>query len=149
MVFAEIVPGKLYQSRAPFDVKELQEKYNINVFVDLAGLSWFYKKELFAETKLLEFPIHDFSVPSRREFKQFIKNLVEIYNQDNSIILIHCQGGRGRSTVCSACLYGVLHNLNGNEAINHIRKCVLFKVPETEEQEYFIHRFIRKYHEED
>ncbi len=149
MVFTEIVPGKLFQSRYPYDVERLQKEYGINVFVDLTGCC-FYKKELLPYTQLLQFMINDYSVPySRREFKEFIKNLVEIYNKEDSVILIHCQGGRGRSTVCSACLYGVLNNLDGYEAINHIRKCVHMHVPETDEQEYFIHRFIRKYHEQD
>ena len=147
MVFAEIVPNKLYQSRYPYEVAELQEKYKINVFVDLTGFA-IYKNQLLPETQLLQFLINDYSIPhSRREFKEFIQKLVEIYNKEDSIILIHCQGGRGRSTICSACLYGVLNNIDGYEAINHIRDCVHMHVPETNEQEYFIHRFIRKYNE--
>ncbi len=148
MVFAEIIQNKLYQSRFPFvEIKDIQEKYKINVIVDLAGNSMFYKQNLLPNTELLVFPIIDYSVPSRKPFKEFIKKVIDLYHQEDKIILVHCQGGRGRSTIGTACIYGILNNKNGHESIAHIEKCTKMNVPETSEQEYFINRFIRKYHE--
>jgi hypothetical protein len=147
MVFAEIIPNKLYQSRYPSsdDIQDIQTKYKINVIVDLAGFSWSYKNYVLPNTEILLFPIFDYSVPSRKPFKKFIKQVIDLYNQEDKVILVHCQGGRGRSTIATACLYGVIFNKNGYESIAHIGKCTHMNVPENREQEYFIHRFIRKY----
>ncbi len=147
-VFAEIIPGKLYHSSCPWEAIEyVQEDFNINVVVDLAGASNFYFKFMKEGSILIRFPIRDYDVPSRRPFKKLIQRLVKLYNEENRVILIHCMGGRGRSTIGTACLYAVLNGLNGYQGIEHIGDKTGMNVPENQEQVDFINRFVRKYGE--
>ncbi len=148
----EIIPGKLYQSSCPFGrlINVLEEEIGINVVVDLAGLSILYENYMKPETQLLSFHIVDRCIPQdRKTFKQFINKIIELYKIEGKIILVHCQGGRGRSTIGTSCLYGILNNVDGNEAIRYIGEKTGMNVPETNEQTYFICRFIRKFYQKE
>lgn len=146
-----IIEGRLFQCRYPHFTSEIidyqdPEKYGINVIVNLQDFRVAsYQNHILDTTQVIIFPILDYSVPDDyREFKQLINQLVDLYNEGKNI-LIHCQGGRGRSSIVSCCLYArITQNPNPYEVLRRVSEKVGCIVPETKEQEEYITYYIVK-----
>ena len=146
-----IIQNRLFQCRYPHLTSEIidyqdPEKYGINVIVNLQNFSVAsYQNHILDTTQLIVFPISDYSVPdSYTDFKKLIEQLVQLYN-DGKNILIHCQGGRGRSSIVSCCLYArITQNPNSYEVLRRVSEKVGCIIPETKEQEDYIHYYIVK-----
>ncbi len=93
--------------------------------------------------KTLHFPIKDFGVPSMDELQAWIPQIVQLANTPNHKILIHCQGGSGRTGLISACVLAVLKHESGRAAIVDIRQKIPHAV-ETQQQELCIENFVKK-----
>lgn len=139
-----IMEGRVYQSRYPSaHVGPLQDTYGINVIVNLCGYCT-YQSRLRQETQCIQYPIIDYSIPDDTTFGDLVETLFDLY-QHGKIILIHCQGGRGRSTIVSACLYARIASVSGRVALEHVRNCMRpMRVPETSTQVWFIEHFCRR-----
>jgi protein-tyrosine phosphatase len=75
-------------------------------------------------------PIKDFTAP---ELKQYMKFL-EIMNRDTGKVLIHCQGGYGR-TGAMAAAYWIDKGLPAHEAIRKVRRLRPGALEITEQEE--------------
>jgi protein-tyrosine phosphatase len=149
-----IIEGRLFQSRYPHftsDVIDYQdpEKYAINVIVNLQDHRIAsYQNHILDTTQVIIFPIMDYCIPDDyREFKKLIDRLVDLYNEGKNI-LIHCQGGRGRSSVVSCCLYArIKESTDAYEVLRRVSDKVGCIIPETKDQEEYIVHYIsrRKY----
>ncbi len=144
-----IIQDRLFQCRYPHftsEINDYQNNYGINVFVNLQDFRVAsYQNHLLDTTQLITFPILDYSVPdSYTNFKNLIEQLVQFYNEGKNI-LIHCQGGRGRSSIVSCCLYArITQNPNPFEVLRRVSDKVGCIIPETKEQEDYIHYYIVK-----
>ena len=122
--FSFVIPRKLAGMSMPGrwrdpgdDITFLQSK-GVTQIVNLSGKS--YGTELFHQTfEILEFPIEDFSVPTSIDMDR----LWEVYQALplHSIMAVHCHMGIGRTGLVLACIYGRVHNLSGDKAIDRIR----------------------------
>jgi protein-tyrosine phosphatase len=146
-----IIENRLFQCRYPHftsDIIDYQdpEKYAINVIVNLQdhGVAS-YRNHILDTTQVIFFPIMDYNVPDDyREFKKLIDRLVELYNEGKNI-LIHCQGGRGRSSIVSCCLYArIKRNSNAFEVLRRVSDKVGCMIPETREQEDYIVHYVSR-----
>jgi protein-tyrosine phosphatase len=93
--------------------------------------------------RVLHFPIEDFGTPSPNQLEEWIPQIVKLMQTPNHKILIHCQGGIGRTGLISACVFAALNKKTGNEAIRKIRLTIPHAV-ETSEQERCVSRFANK-----
>lgn len=82
-------------------------------------------------------PIRDVSVPSAGEARAWIAQLLE---QQGRPIVVHCNGGLGRSGVIAGCLLRAL-GLSGEEARRRLQTARGERCPETDPQRAFIDRF--------
>lgn len=153
-MFINIIPQRLFQGPYPNNTEELIKnigKYNTNVIVDLTTFSNIYKSELPSELQesieFVKYPIEDYSVPTDdKKFIELIEKLFILYTQQNKNIFIHCQGGRGRSSIISCCLFAKINNItSGTQVIQMISSILHFEIPETYEQKEYIRRYIRRY----
>ncbi len=140
-----IIPDRLFQSGYPFNIiKSIQKEAKVSVVVNCCDSSnAFYSRDLLPETKCIYYEIIDYSIPKMDTFKLLINELLQDYNQTKNI-LVHCMGGRGRSSLITICLYGRIHNVGFDESIAHVRSVRGRGCPETHEQV----EFIKKYFEE-
>ena len=92
------------------------------------------------EVEYIQFPINDFSVPPKKKFNE-LKKLISFIKENLMLskhILIHCNGGKGRSGMIAAL---VLKAMKEKDTINKVRENV-FGAIETEEQETFVENWI-------
>lgn len=77
------------------------------------------------------FPISDKWLPSsRRHYKAFVHHICQLI-RDGKHVVVHCNGGKGRSATVSASVYRVLANASFSEAKAAVRTAVpgCFKNP--------------------
>ena len=82
-------------------------------------------------------PIRDVSVPSVSEARSFIAQLLA---RPPRIVVVHCNGGLGRSGVVAGCLLRAL-GVPAEETLPRLAKARGPDCPQTSEQRTFIERF--------
>ncbi len=99
----------------------------------------------FSGEKLEEFgffhfdlPIIDYSVPTLKQLKEFIR-WTKFMRDMNQPILIHCMAGYGRSATLCACYLVIEHDMTADDAIKEIREIRSLNSVETSQQENFVH----------
>ena len=88
------------------------------------------------EVEYIQFPINDFSVPTKKKFNE-LKKLISFIKENLMLskhVLIHCNGGKGRSGMIAAL---VLKAMKEKDPIKKVREKVIGAI-ETEEQEIFV-----------
>jgi len=88
------------------------------------------------EVEYIQFPINDFSVPPKKKFNE-LKKLISFIEENlmlSKYVLIHCNGGKGRSGMIAAL---VLKAMKEKDPIKKVREKVIGAI-ETEEQEIFV-----------
>ena len=88
------------------------------------------------EVEYIQFPIGDFSVPPKKKFNE-LKKLISFIEENlvlSKHVLIHCNGGKGRSGMIAAL---VLKAMKEKDPIKKVREKVIGAI-ETEEQEIFV-----------
>lgn len=82
------------------------------------------------------FPIGDFGLPNRVEFKMLISDLEgKLASGDN--LFLHCAGGVGRAGTAALCLL-IQHGEDTESAMKKVSKMRGKKVPETPQQIEFV-----------
>lgn len=91
--------------------------------------------------QLHRFPIRDFSVADDEDVRQFVQeNLLPRTANSQEVLLIHCQGGMGRSSTIAVIHTSMQLQINFEAALKHVfvcyltRKAPLAYIPESEEQ---------------
>ncbi|PJD94605.1 MAG: hypothetical protein CK425_10865 [Parachlamydia sp.] len=97
----------------------------------------FYREKDF---KVVHFPIADYGTPDPFELAGLVKKISNIAQDPKNKILVHCQGGFGRTGLVLACLQRAVTGCSGNEAIAKIRKLVPHSI-ETKPQENLVRNF--------
>lgn len=132
------LPGRIYRSPMPFNDKdpngellELYARENINVIVMLVGVeesvreTGYDLQSLYQQQgiEVVYFPIPDFDVPTREEL---ITNLDHTLGKalNGKNILVHCNGGLGRTGMFLACIVKRVLNLSGEQAVSWIRDLI-------------------------
>ena len=88
------------------------------------------------EAEYIQFPINDFSVPPKKKFNE-LKKIISFIKENLMLskhVLIHCNGGKGRSGMIAAL---VLKAMKEKDPIKKVREKVIGAI-ETEEQEIFV-----------
>ena len=75
-------------------------------------------------------PVRDFRAPSQEQFKEFL----EIMNQAKDKVIIHCQGGSGRTGTMGAA-YSISRGLPAHKAIDKVKQSNPGAVEEPEQEE--------------
>ena len=139
--------SSMYGSSVPnFNVEEAAEAVISKKFTDVIVLledGWGDSLKTAYEAKglkVLHFPIEDFGTPSFDQLEEWIPQIVKLIQSPNHKILIHCQGGIGRTGLISACVFAALNKKSGSEAIKKIRERIPHAV-ETSSQEHCVSRF--------
>lgn len=97
----------------------------------------FYREKGF---KVVHYPIKDYGTPDPFELAGLVKKISNISQDPKNKILVHCQGGFGRTGLVLACHQRVATGCSGNEAIARIRKLVPHSI-ETKPQENLVRNF--------
>lgn len=132
------LPGRIYRSPMPLNYKdpngELLEQYereNIDVIVMLVGVEESvretgYDLQSLYQNKGIEviyFPIPDFDVPVKEELITYLdQTLGKVLDGKN--ILIHCNGGLGRTGMFLACVVKRVLNVSGEQAVSWVRDLI-------------------------
>lgn len=118
--FHAVVPGELYRSAQPTaaQIAEYQENYGIKTIINLRGEnigSGWYDAEI-AEAKKLGIAHVDFRMSARRIMttEQF-NQIIDVLQNAEKPILIHCKSGSDRSGLVSALYVAAIAKL-GEEA---------------------------------
>jgi protein-tyrosine phosphatase len=145
------LPGKIYRSPMPFGsydsagvIFEAYRSHNVSVVVVLAeddeclqkakrNLCAFYQQE---GLEVIHSPIRDFSVPSFADFQTALRQTIS-HAKTGRNVAIHCSAGIGRTGLFAALLARALLGLNGEEAIQWVRRYIQGAV-ETPEQRQFV-----------
>lgn len=97
----------------------------------------FYREKDF---KVVHFPIADYGAPNPLELAGLVKKIINLSQDPKNKILVHCQGGFGRTGLVLACHQRAVTGCSGNEAIARIRKLVPHSI-ETNLQENLVRSF--------
>jgi protein-tyrosine phosphatase len=132
-------PGNIFRSPMPFSPFDRlsqtwfeYQEHDVSVVVVLveqqeylvrAGrdLPAFYRGE---NLDVIHFPIPDFQVPGDLTAFKHIIELVDTHARAGKNIGVHCMAGIGRTGIFMACLAKHHLNLNGQEAIDWVRKFI-------------------------
>lgn len=146
--------GKIYRSPMPFSKHDQGgalfsrfQSLDASVIVLLAeqaesfhqtgiDLAQYYQGHGF---DVIDLPIPDYNVPEKEKLDQAIAATIT-HARDGDHIIVHCQGGLGRTGTFLACLAKHHFGLTGGEAINWVREYVPGAV-ETDEQVQFINDY--------
>lgn len=151
----EIIPGRLFQRGYPTlqarpvaacmcNISDLQKHLNISVIVNLCESSnAYYARNLCNEMHVVYYPIVDYGIPKMDTFVELINTLLQEYNSGKNI-LVHCAGGRGRSSIVTACLYMRITSCAPDAALEHLKRTRGYGCPETQEQIDFITSYFEK-----
>ena len=88
------------------------------------------------EIEYIKFPIDDFGVPPNNKYNE-LKKLISFIKENLMLskhVLIHCNGGKGRSGMIAALVIKVMKE---KDPIKKVREKVIGAI-ETEEQEIFV-----------
>ena len=156
-----VIPGRFLAGQYPGAFDEERVRRRLDAFLE-AGIDTFinltrsdelppYTTMLAEEADLhekevtaLNFPIRDFSLPSRKEMKIILDAIDQSLNEGRNVY-VHCWGGIGRTGTTVGC-YLVRHGLTGEQALAQIakwweddpRRASFPRSPETDEQAQFI-----------
>ena len=132
------LPGRIFRSSMPYKSGDSQgrifEQYkreNISVIVMLAeddecirktghDLRALYRAEGLEVTYL---PIPDFGVPQRNALSHAVDTTI-IKAHSGKNIVVHCNGGLGRTGMFLACMAERVLDLSGEEAISWVREWI-------------------------
>ena len=132
-------PGNIFRSPMPFSPFDRlsqtwfeYQEHDVSVVVVLveqqeylvrAGrdLPAFYRGE---NLDVIHFPIPDFQVPGDLTAFKNVIELVDTHARAGKNIGVHCMAGIGRTGIFMACLAKHHLNLNGQEAIDWVRKFI-------------------------
>lgn len=89
---------------------------------------------------VLHFPIRDFTAPTLEQLNQWIPRIETLANQPGHRILIHCEGGLGRTGTIAACLAASILGLTSEEAKAFVKAKVPMAI-ETPDQKQIIDQF--------
>lgn len=92
---------------------------------------------------VVEMPIYDFSTPDPHRLFEVLQETLQFANQGVNVA-VHCHAGYGRTGTFLACLYMVINQVNGLQAVNWVRTYVPPAV-ETIDQVKFIEEFGANY----
>ena len=149
----ELLPGRLFSTRMPRNIKAEPESesaktfrnnakaYNLHTVLVLTEANEFQK---YAGADLLEFyatlklevihrPIVDFSIPEQRDMIRDIQDLTWRLAEGKSC-LIHCAGGSGRTGMVIA---GIIKNVGVKDPVAWVRR-IKTQYCETPDQEAFV-----------
>ena len=132
------LPGRIFRSSMPYNARDpegkLIEQYqreNINLIVMLVDVDETVRvtgvdlRTIYQEMgfEISYFPIPDFGVPPIESLQIMIdQTLKEALSGKN--ILVHCNGGLGRTGMFLACLTKRVLNLSGEQAVSWIREWI-------------------------
>jgi protein-tyrosine phosphatase len=85
----------------------------------------------------IHLPIVDVSVPTRGVAESLVASLIA---QPERAVVIHCNGGLGRSGVIAGCLLRAL-GMDAEQTLRGLRAARGPECPQTEEQREFVRRF--------
>jgi atypical dual specificity phosphatase len=80
--------------------------------------------------KRYSIPVRDFGAPTQKQFQEFL----EIMNQTQDKVIIHCQGGIGRTGTMGAA-YWISKGLSAHKAIQKVKQSNPGAVEEPEQEE--------------
>jgi len=89
--------------------------------------------------KWIEIPVRDYTAPALEKLFRFVK----IVEESPGTVLVHCEGGSGRTGTFGAAWLMREGGVSATDAIETLRKANAFAV-ETEEQKAVLIRFERK-----
>lgn len=94
--------------------------------------------------KFLSFPIEDRSVPT--SFLEFdgLMDSVTAYLREGKVVVVHCWGGVGRSSVIAACAL-IRNGFSANSAFRVIEEARGRQVPDTAEQRHWVERYSSRF----
>lgn len=130
------LPGRVFGSPMPFNDKdpygkllELYSREGIDVIVMLVDIEESIREtgydllNLYRQKGIdvIYFPISDFGIPEREDL---ITNLDRTFEKalDGKNILVHCNGGLGRTGMFLACFVKRALGLSGEQAISWVRE---------------------------
>lgn len=100
----------------------------------------FYKQN---GMQVIEMPIDDFSTPDPIRLIEVLRETLNYANQGLNVV-VHCHAGYGRTGTFLACLYVVVKQVDGLQAVNWVRAYVPPAV-ETIDQVSFVEEFGANY----
>ncbi len=160
-----LIPDQIVCGEYPRDVDDLEDHEGmtallgagVRTFVDLTEpdeLKPYRQIAINTAEKLginpddLEFnkhPIRDVSVPRSPAEMTAVLETIQTAVENDSIVYLHCWGGRGRTGTVAGCLLTELHQVSGTEALVELKelwkecaKSSYAESPETEEQREFV-----------
>jgi atypical dual specificity phosphatase len=80
--------------------------------------------------KRYSIPVRDFKAPAQEQFQEFL----EIMNQTEEKVIIHCQGGSGRTGTMGAA-YWISKGMPAHQAIDKVRRSNPWAVEEPAQEE--------------
>jgi len=86
---------------------------------------------------VVPFPIPDFGVPNATDLALLIDKMIEIAKNPQNKVLVHCQGGFGRTGMVVASYLTATTGCSGDQAIAKVRRLVPHSV-ETRNQEKLV-----------
>jgi protein-tyrosine phosphatase len=89
---------------------------------------------------VVHLPIVDFGIPSPADLREALDATTH-EAQSGRHIVIHCSAGIGRTGLFTACLARRLLHLQGNQAIEWVRRYIDVNAVETPEQRDFVMTF--------
>lgn len=93
------------------------------------------------EINYIHFPIKDKGLPEdESKFNMLINQIINIVNDKDNNVLIHCEKGWGRTGIVVACLFKAKLGLDGIAATQKVREKVRGAI-ENEKQEIFINNY--------
>lgn len=145
-----MAPGKNYtwsmeRRDLKKDVAKIKDHYKMDLVVSLLDeheMKWLgIPKELEelenAGLEVRHYPIEDMDIPDDiGKFDNLVKEVVEQYLKKGKRVLVHCQGGNGRTGLFVACLF-IYQGYNSNDALRKVRTVRKYAV-ETNKQEQFV-----------
>ncbi|MBD3231228.1 hypothetical protein GF322_01045 [Candidatus Dependentiae bacterium] len=123
--FYEIVPNKFYRSKQ-LDSKKLGQyidKYKFAAVVNLRGENpdkkwWVKEKEICEKKNVLFYNIAMSAV--RLPSKNHLKKLIDIFENVQGPIYVHCQGGADRTGMATAIYMMLMQHKTNKEALQYL-----------------------------
>ena len=91
--------------------------------------------------QFVQYPIRDRTVPSNTDFSLLVESLANDVERGKGVA-VHCRAGIGRSGLVVSCVLIKL-GVPSDDAIDKLSAARRLKIPDTREQEEWIHAFSR------